>query len=124
MNQAEIIIKWKKYFENNKTILKELVKYENINLIETNFLSPCLIIDQHICAPWGVGLNKINTLTVRNFLITLVRNIDNLEENDLIFIASDGTQKSDQLIKELALVKLEKGKFCLLYTSDAADEVY
>ena len=124
MNQAEIIIKWKKYFENNKLILKELIKYENINLIETNFLSPCLIIDQHICAPWGVGLNKINTLTVRNFLLTLVKNIEDLQENDLIFIASDGTQKSDQLIKELALVKLEKGSFVTFENFEGFDKKF
>ena len=124
MNQAEIILKWKKYFENNKLILKELIKYENINLLETNFLNPCPVINQSICAPIGVGLNKINTLTIRNFLATLIKHFNDWEDRDLIFIGSDGTPKAQQLIKDLALLKLEKGTFVTFENFDGFDKKF
>lgn len=111
MNQVELLLKWKRYFETNKTMLKELAKYDNVNLGETNFLNPCLVIDQRICAAWGAGLNKINTLTVRNFVFTLVNQIVNLEAQDLIFIASDGSLRCQQLVRDLAHLALERGEF-------------
>ena len=124
MDSKAELLKWQKYFEDHKVIAKELTKYQDIDLSATNFFHPCQVINKRICAEIGVGLNKINSLTVRNFLALLVEYVHNLEEQDLILLAADGSEEAQELIKAATHLKLNKGQFVVFENFEAFDKKF
>lgn len=111
MNSYEVFLQWKKYFEDDKNLLKELSKYESIDLSETDFFHSCKVVNNKIVSEYGVGMNKINKLTIRLFFYAFTNYFLRKSENkEIVFIASNDSNTCKKLIKDLTFMKNEKIK--------------
>lgn len=105
-NDDDILIQWKDYFQNDKEILKELQKLESVKLSETDFLSNFLVINNKIVAKRGIGLNKINALSLRALVYFFIQ--ENFTNDDkLFFVSYDGNLEIKKMIKSLNFLNLQ-----------------
>lgn len=121
MKDNQILQKWKEHFKNDKLVLKEIMKLEKIDVEKTNFFSACNVVDERINTSFGVGLNKLNKITIRALVFNFIQ-MQQIEENDLILVSSDGTEIAKSMIKQIAFLKLNKGKLITFSEYNGVDK--